>query len=92
VVLNIEDRIYVWDDLFRLLDIGAVAFVDSGYVWPAASVVRVADLKNSVGLGLRVAPSRSGSNSPVRIDVAFPLSHRSSRTMWSLSILAGQAF
>ncbi|MDD5304828.1 MAG: hypothetical protein PHS14_17160 [Elusimicrobia bacterium] len=91
-LFNIEDRIYVYDDLFRLLDIGAVAFFDSGYVWPAATVVRAADLKNSVGLGLRVAPSRSGSNSPVRIDVAFPLSHHSSRSMWSLSILAGQAF
>lgn len=91
-LINVEDRVYVWDDLFSLLDVGAVVFADSGYVWPAAAEVRVRDLKNSVGLGLRVAPSRSGSNSPVRVDVAFPLSHHSSRSIWSLSVLAGQAF
>ena len=88
-LFNIEDRIYVWDDLFSLIDIGTVVFYDSGYVWPASSRIKLGDLKNSVGVGLRVAPSRSGSNSPVRIDMAFPLSRRSN---WSLSILAGQAF
>ncbi|UPT74648.1 MAG: hypothetical protein M0D55_02680 [Elusimicrobiota bacterium] len=32
-LFNIEDRIYVYDDLFRILDVGAVVFYDSGYVW-----------------------------------------------------------
>ncbi|UPT74649.1 MAG: hypothetical protein M0D55_02685 [Elusimicrobiota bacterium] len=54
--------------------------------------MKLADLKSSVGMGLRVAPSRSGSNSPVRIDVAFPLNRQAGRPAWSLSILAGQAF
>ena len=92
VLFNIEDRVYVYDNLFRLLDIGAVAFFDSGYVWPSTSPVKPADMKNSVGLGLRVAPSRSSGNSPVRIDVAFPLRNSAGRPRWSLSILAGQAF
>ena len=89
---NIEDRVYVWDNLFRLLDVGAVAFYDSGFAWPEGSSVNLADLKSSVGLGLRVAPSRSGSNSPVRVDLAYPVSRRTGLSSWSLSILAGQAF
>ncbi len=91
-VYNIEDRIYVYDDLFKIIDLGAVLFYDSGNVWAAGRSMKLGDLKNSVGFGLRVAPSRSGSNSPVRIDVAFPLRQRSGGARWSLSILAGQAF
>jgi len=74
------------------LDIGAVVFFDSGYVWPASSRVQPNDMKSSVGLGLRVAPSRSGGNSPVRIDLAYALSDNKSSSRFSLSILAGQAF
>ncbi len=91
-LFNIEDRIYVYDDLFRVIDVGTVVFYDSGNVWAANRSMKFGDLKNSVGLGLRVAPSRSGSNSPVRIDVAFPLRRQAGASRWSLSILAGQAF
>ncbi|PIP82310.1 MAG: hypothetical protein COR54_15505, partial [Elusimicrobia bacterium CG22_combo_CG10-13_8_21_14_all_63_91] len=73
-------------------DIGAVVFFDSGYVWPASSRVQPNDMKSSVGLGLRVAPSRSAGNSPVRIDLAYALSDNKSSSRFSLSILAGQAF
>lgn len=89
---NLEDRVYVWDDLFRVLDVGAVAFYDSGYAWPEGSSMNLADLRSSVGLGLRAAPSRSGSNSPVRVDLAYPVGRRTGISSWSLSILAGQAF
>ena len=91
-LFNIEDRIFVWDELFRLIDVGAVAFYDSGYAWPTTSSVKLADLKNSVGMGLRLAPSRSTDNSPVRIDLAYALSDNQTRSRWSLSIQAGQAF
>lgn len=91
-LFNIEDRIYVWDELLRLIDVGMVLFYDSGYVWPSSSSIKLADLKNSVGLGLRMAPSRSAGNDPVRIDLAYALSNNQSRSRWSLSILAGQAF
>lgn len=91
-LFNLEDRIYVYDDLFRLLDVGSVVFYDSGYAWPDSSSIKLADLKSSVGVGLRVASSRSGGNSPVRVDLAYPLNRRPGAARWSLSILAGQAF
>ena len=91
-LFNIEDRVYVHDDLFRLLDVGAVAFYDTGYSWPASKTVDPSDLKSSVGVGLRLASSRSAGNSPVRVDLAYPLNDHYGRTRWSLSILAGQAF
>lgn len=91
-LFNIEDRVYVWDDLFRILDVGAVAFYDSGYAWPSSSSIKLGDLKRSVGLGLRLAPSRSSGNTPVRIDLARALNDNHSGSRWSLSILAGQAF
>jgi hypothetical protein len=91
-LLNIEDRVFVWDELLGLLDIGTVLFFDSGYVWPAGRPERFSDLKHSVGIGLRLAPSKSGSNSPVRIDLARALSDNGTRSRWSVSILAGHAF
>jgi len=91
-LFNIEDRVYVWDDLISLMDIGAVVFFDSGYVWPASGPVKLGDLKNSVGVGLRVAPSRSSGNSPARIDLARALNGSPGRPRWSLSILGGQSF
>jgi outer membrane translocation and assembly module TamA len=69
-----------------------VVFYDSGYVWPSDSPARFSDLKNSLGLGLRLAPSRSSNNSPVRIDLAYALSDNQSPSRWSLSILGGLAF
>lgn len=92
VLFNVEDRVFVWDELWRLLDVGAVAFFDSGAVWPSSVGAKSSDLRSSVGLGLRVAPSRSAGNDPVRIDLAYALNDNKSRSRWSLSILAGQAF
>ena len=91
-LFNAEDRIFVYDQLWRLVDVGAVAFYDTGYVWPTSSSVKFSGLKSSVGLGLRLAPSRSGNNDPVRIDLAYRLNDNQTRSRWSLSILAGQAF
>ena len=91
-LFNVEDRIYVWDELWRLLDVGAVVFFDSGYAWASSTPVNMVNLRDSVGFGLRLAPSRSANNGPVRIDMARALSNNESRSRWSLSILAGQAF
>ncbi|MDO8803106.1 MAG: hypothetical protein Q7R35_01630 [Elusimicrobiota bacterium] len=91
-LLNIEDRVYVWDDLVRLMDIGMVFFCDTGYAWPESRPVKLADLKSSVGVGLRIAPSRSAGNNPSRIDFAYALNGNKGGSRWMLSFLGGQAF
>jgi outer membrane protein assembly factor BamA len=89
---SVEDLLFVKDEFLRLADIGLVGFFDSGYVWPEGTPERVSNLRNSVGFGVRVAPSRSSDNSPVRIDLARALSPNGTRSRWSLSIQAGHAF
>jgi len=92
VLFNIEDRIFIRDQVWSLFDLGAVVFYDSGRVWPASDVARFSDLESSLGFGLRLAPSRSSSNSPVRVDIAYALGDNQRRSPWSLSILGGHAF
>jgi hemolysin activation/secretion protein len=92
LLLNVEDRIFIKNEIYTLIDLGAVVFFDSGYVWPKGTAVRLSDLKSGVGVGLRLAPSRSGNNQPVRIDLAYALNDGPTRSHLSLSILAGQAF
>jgi len=91
-VINLEDRIFILDELWKLLDVGAVAFFDTGYAWPSGCREGMLDLKSSVGIGLRLAPSRSSTNQPVRFDLAYALNDNQSRTRWSVSVLAGQTF
>lgn len=92
LLFNIEDRLFLYDELLRVVDVGATAFFDSGYVWKAGEPVRPADLRNSIGVGLRLAASRSAGNNPVRIDFARALSPNGTRSRWTLSIIGGQAF
>ncbi|OGR86288.1 MAG: hypothetical protein A3J74_08645 [Elusimicrobia bacterium RIFCSPHIGHO2_02_FULL_57_9] len=92
LLFNAEDRIFIMDELWRLFDIGGAAFYDMGYAFPAGTPARIFHLKHSVGLGLRLAPSRWSGNNPVRIDLARALNDNGSRSRWSLSILAGHAF
>ena len=92
LLFNIEDRIFIRDEVWSLIDVGAVVFCDAGYVWPASEPMRFSDLESSIGLGLRLAPSRSSHNSPVRIDLAYATGDTQGRSRWSLSILGGHAF
>jgi hypothetical protein len=91
-VLNAEDRVFIRDEFLRVVDIGAVVFYDAGWAWGSETKTQLTDLRHSVGVGLRLAPSRSGSNSPVRVDLARALNPNGTNSRWSLSILAGHAF
>lgn len=91
-LFNAEDRFFLWDEVLRLVDVGAVAFYDAGFAWKAGAPVRPSDLRHSVGLGLRLAASRSATNRPLRIDAARALNPNGTRSRWTLSILAGHAF
>jgi outer membrane protein assembly factor BamA len=62
---------------FRLMRVGAAAFVDVGQTWstvPLAS--KPLGVLKDVGFGLRLGQSRSGLGNVTHIDVAFPLDAR----------------
>ncbi len=92
LLLNAEDRIFLVDNLWKLVDAGAVVFVDSGYVWPANRAFAPSDLKTSYGFGLRIGATRSSDNEPVRIDVAHAVNDNHFPSRWTISIQTGRAF
>jgi hypothetical protein len=74
VLISIEERFFTDWYPFRLIRVGFAVFADAGRTWgenPAGGA-SMGWLKD-VGFGLRLAPSRSGSNKVFHIDLAFPL-------------------
>jgi len=73
LLLNVEDRIFLAEDLFRLVALGILIFFDTGFVWDEGQSVDLADLRYAVGTGLRVAlPAVAGTNI-LQITWGFPL-------------------
>lgn len=73
-VFNLEDRVHIADDVFKLVSVGAAAFFDAG----GATRESLGDLIGShlysdVGVGLRFAFPRTTGSRVFRIDLAFPL-------------------
>lgn len=74
MLLTLEQR-YFWNVYpFRLFRVGAAIFADAGRTWGdnplgGESLGWLAD----VGIGLRLAPTRTGNRKIIHIDIAFPL-------------------
>ncbi len=63
LLLGVEDRIFLSENLFRLVALGILIFFDTGFVWDEGQSVDLADLRYAVGTGLRVAlPAVAGAN------------------------------
>ena len=74
VLLNLEDRAFFAEDMYKLISLGSAVFVDIGGVSESSIGNAVNDhLKADVGFGLRLGFGRSTGGSVVRIDVAFPV-------------------
>jgi len=74
-LLSLEQRFFSKHSLWQLADIGAAVFFDMGRAWgdsPMGPSENVGLLKD-VGVGLRLASSRSALGNVVHFDVAFPL-------------------
>jgi len=73
LLLSVEDRIFLTENLFRLVALGVLVFFDTGFVWDEGQSVDIADLRHAVGAGLRVAlPAVAGTN-VLQLTWGFPL-------------------
>jgi len=73
-LLTLEQRVFTDWYPFRLLHVGAAAFVDVGGTWgrdPFAEKRR--GVLGDAGIGLRLGNSRSGLGNVIHIDLAFPV-------------------
>jgi len=73
-VFNLEQRYYSDWHPFRLVRVGAAAFVDVGRAWfNNRDNGSNGDVLADVGIGLRFNSSRADKSSVVHVDLAFPL-------------------
>jgi outer membrane protein assembly factor BamA len=73
-LLTLEQRYFTNWYPFRLFRVGGAAFVDVGRTWgegPASTPSQ--GLLKDIGIGLRLANSRSGLGNIIHVDLAFPL-------------------
>lgn len=74
-MLNAEIRVYPKYNLYKLFDVGMVAFADVGRAWggQAAMLNESDSILSSVGIGARIYASRSSHRNVIHIDIAKPL-------------------
>jgi len=74
LLLNLEQRVHMVDDFYKLLSIGAAVFTDVGGASDDGFGDVLSDeLRSDIGFGLRIGVPRSSGGSVIRIDLAFPL-------------------
>lgn len=74
LILNLEDRVHLYDDLFQLVSLGTAMFIDVGTATNDSFGDMVTnDMYAAVGVGLRLGFPRSSGGRVFRIDLAVPL-------------------
>ncbi len=92
-LFNLENRVFIMDDVWDLLSIGAVAFFDSGYVWEQGRTVALSQMRSDAGVGLRFALTRSSNEVVLRADFAYRMQRVNGDSPgWVFSFGSGQAF
>lgn len=78
-----EQRFFTPWHLLRLARVGAAVFYDVGRIWGGIEEDR-RGLLQDVGVGLRLAPTRTGRGGVLHLDVALPLGGppESQRVQW----------
>lgn len=93
VLLTLEHRVYTDWYPFRLFNVGAAAFVDSGRTWgPTPSGEPPLGWLSNVGVGLRLGNSRSGLHSMVHIDFTYTLDEVPGEDRFQLTVETKQSF
>jgi hypothetical protein len=72
--LNFEDRMFLVENIFNFVSLGAVSFLDlGGASYDSLSTLIRNDTYADVGFGLRIGLPRSSGGSVFGIDIAFPI-------------------
>jgi outer membrane protein assembly factor BamA len=86
LLLSVEGRWFLADDVLKLFSIGVAGFADSGYAWPEGTAVALHDLRSDVGLSLLLGSNRVSASRPgVRFDLAYALQPVEGRGRWLFS-------
>jgi hypothetical protein len=91
VLLASEARLFVAEDVGRLLSFALAAFAETGYAWPQDTRVALRDLRSDVGLGLIIGRNRLTTR-PLRVDVAYAFNPPPGRDRLQLSMGAQFSF
>jgi len=86
VLLIMENRRNFIYDYLQLIHIGGAVFFDTGATWRENDRPSVGDFHSDVGLGLRLASSRSVESAIGRIDLAYALDDNKKSSRWVVSI------
>ncbi|HEX4242450.1 MAG TPA: BamA/TamA family outer membrane protein [Steroidobacteraceae bacterium] len=92
-LFTLEQRVFTDWYPFRLVRVGAAAFVDVGRTW-GSGVVGNSDLGllSDAGIGLRLGNARSGLGNVLHIDFAFPLKNVPNNSRFQLLVQTMQSF
>ncbi len=86
LLLSLEGRWFLADDVLRLVSVGVAGFLDSGFAWPEGKKVALKDLRSDIGVSLLLGANRVSSSRPgVRVDLAYALHPVEGRSPWLLS-------
>lgn len=92
-LLTLEHRVFTDWYPFRLFNVGAAAFLDSGRTWgPTLGGERPAGWLNDVGIGLRLGNSRSGIGSMVHVDLVYALDPVPGRDRFNIVVETRRGF
>lgn len=90
VVASIEHRRYLGWPLPELFDLGGVAFLDAGKIWPGDVPFGIeSPVRATVGVGIRAA-FPAGSRQTFRADIGVPLRGHSGNRGFMVSVGIGQ--
>jgi outer membrane protein assembly factor BamA len=92
LLVNLEDRLYFAEDVWHLVSFGGAVFFDSGYAWGASHNFSLSDMRSSVGIGFRLAMSRSSRNEPIRFDLSYALNGNNESSRLIFSVQSGVKF
>ncbi len=92
ILVNLEGRAFYPHELLHLAYLGGAFFVDAGQVQPSGRPYTSKDIHASIGVGLRLALTRSSAGSVYRFDVAYALGPIQQDKRIVFSITAGQGF